>query len=159
LWQADAIRSELAAAAPTDTVVLADEDSTRLLDALTGYRMSADDPLTFQANLLSSQSLQFAQWATEEGMAVQLHGGNGIVIGHLSDETATAARADRLLSALRAFARQHRGNLVILNCDPAWKRDLPLFGDPEPAWPLMQRVKQALDPHNLLNPGRFLYGR
>lgn len=158
-WQLGRLQQELAEPAPIETTVFSDDDSATLLEALTEYSVSSDDPLTFKANLLPSKALQFAEWATQSGIAVQVHAGNGIVIGHLPDEVTSAAQIERRLESLRTFARQHRGNLVILNCDNQWKRDLRLFGEPEAAWPLMERVKQALDPQNLLNPGIFLYGR
>jgi len=157
--QLTTLQDELRHHSPTKTGVLSADDSARLLEVLSEYRVSSDDPLTFKANLLPSKAMQFAEWATQSGIAVQVHAGNGIVIGHLPDNVTSAPQIEGRIESLRSFARQRRGNLVILNCDSQWKRDLPLFGEPEPGWPLMERVKATLDPQNLLNPGIFLYGR
>jgi glycolate oxidase FAD binding subunit len=32
------------------------------------------------------------------------------------------------------------------------------WGKPGPSVPLMKRVKERFDPHNILNPGRFVGG-
>ncbi|MCZ7644784.1 MAG: hypothetical protein M5U26_05795 [Planctomycetota bacterium] len=34
----------------------------------------------------------------------------------------------------------------------------PVFGPPRPEWALMRGLKRALDPHAVLNPGRFVEG-
>ena len=49
-----------------------------------------------------------------------------------------------------------QGNLIVTRCPPAWKAALPVWGAPrDDAW-LMRRVKDALDPRGLFNPGRFV---
>jgi glycolate oxidase FAD binding subunit len=90
------------------------------------------------------------------GVAVQCHAGNGLVIGQFPEETATLDQAVALLNPLRQRAREADGNLQILHCDEEWKSDLPMCGDSEPSWPLMERVKQQLDPYGLLNPLPFV---
>jgi glycolate oxidase FAD binding subunit len=115
----------------------------------------ADEPVIFRANLLPSRTLAFAARATALGVSVQAHAGNGIVIGKLPDAATTPHKAEAIVAPLRQLARDVQGNLVILECPADWKRRLRVFGDPEPSWPLMQRVKAALDPQDLLNRGRF----
>lgn len=39
---------------------------------------------------------------------------------------------------------------------PEYARQMPPFAPPQPDWPLLARIKHALDPHHLFNPGRML---
>ncbi len=39
---------------------------------------------------------------------------------------------------------------------PEYARKMPPFAPPQPDWPLLARIKHALDPHHLFNPGRML---
>ena len=58
----------------------------------------------------------------------------------------------------RYTAASGHGNIVILRCPSAWKKDLPVWGAPRSDVWLMRAVKQQLDPHGLFNPGRFVDG-
>jgi glycolate oxidase FAD binding subunit len=125
---------------------------------LTDFQTCADDPLTFEANLRPSQCMAFAERATQLGVAVQVHAGNGLVIGQLLDEAATIDHSTAILNELRPLARSQGGNLVVLHCDAEWKARMPMCGDAEHSWPLMKQLKRKLDPQGLLNPGRFIDG-
>jgi glycolate oxidase FAD binding subunit len=151
-WQIETLKSEIAPARPHDVETIADGDATKLWFALAEFQVPSDDPLTFKANLLPSRTLAFVQEAERAGCAVQAHAASGIVIGHFPDSITTAGAGAELLKALRTEARKCRGNLSVVHCDDGWKSALPLSGDREPAWPLMQKLKGELDPRNILNP-------
>ncbi|MGE3317591.1 MAG: FAD-binding oxidoreductase [Planctomycetaceae bacterium] len=154
-WQIDTLRRELGHIPPESTSVFDGAEVSRLWSALTEYQCSADDPLTFQAHLLPSRAMEFAEKATSLGVAVQVHAGTGTVIGHLPDDAATVERAEAIVSPLRNLAHNGRGNLVILDCDNLWKPQLSVFGPPTSQQGLMRRIKSAFDPDDLLNSGRF----
>jgi glycolate oxidase FAD binding subunit len=154
-WQDQVLRQELATYRPQDLVTVEEEAADKLWSALVEYQATSDDPVTFQATLPPSRVLEFVSAAGEADIAVQAHAGNGIVIGHLNDRCATAEEAAAQVAPLRALAERRGGALVILNCDHAWKSRLPVFGRERGDWGLMRRVKGALDPHGLLNPGRL----
>ncbi|WP_373648983.1 MULTISPECIES: FAD-binding oxidoreductase [unclassified Schlesneria] len=155
-WQLETLHRELAEGDVQSEERIHEPDAARLWEALTEFPTCADDPLTFQANLLPSKAMEFASRATQLGVAIQVHAGNGIVVGQLPDEAVSIEKTMTILNELRQLARSGRGNLVVLHCDPEWKNRMPMCGDPEPSWGLMQRLKQQLDPHGLLNPGRFV---
>jgi glycolate oxidase FAD binding subunit len=155
-WQVETLKGEIAPFSPHDIVALSDSDATKLWFALAEFQVPSDDPLTFKANLLPSRTVAFVHEAERVGCAVQAHAANGIVIGHLPDSVTTARTAQSVLDNLRGLARKCRGNLAVVQCDDSWKSELPIFGDPESAWPLMRRLKQELDPQNRLNPHQFV---
>ena len=156
-WQIDTLKSELHAHRPRDFVSVTGEAAAKLWFALAEFQIPSDDPLTFVANLLPSQTIDFLRAADEVRCSVQAHAGNGIVVGHLPDSTTLVETAVDLLDDLRAMTRQTGGNLKIVQCDDRWKPMLPLQGEPEPAWGLMRKLKQQLDPRNLLNP-HYVFG-
>lgn len=155
-WQTDTLANELSSFTPREVASVKNEDAKKLWFALTEFQVSSEEPGTFQANLLPSRTIEFVSRAEAAGVALQGHAGNGIVVGHLSDQVASLEAARDLLNPLREFTRNCGGNLILLNCYQNWKKELPLFGDAEPSWPLMKKLKAELDPRGLLNPGRFL---
>jgi len=93
--------------------------------------------------------------------ALLSHAGSGIVYARLSPQTwedDAVLRLGVLVERVRAHARGEGGSLVVEACPTAAKR-LPAFdvwGDPGSAFPVMQALKQNLDPKGTLNPGRFI---
>jgi glycolate oxidase FAD binding subunit len=151
-WQIETLKAEVAPSRPHQIETVADVAATKLWFALAEFQVPSDDPLTFKANLLPSRTIGLIQNAERAGCAVQAHAGSGIVIGQFPDSITTASAAAELLAKLRAEARKCRGNVAVVHCDDGWKSDLLLCGEPEPAWPLMHKLKRELDPQNLLNP-------
>lgn len=156
-WQIEAWQRELRSLQPRQSAMTSGAEVDSLWNALTEFEITAEEPLTFKANLLPSRTTEFLELAAREQISLQAHAGNGIVIGHLPDRVTSAQTAAALLTPLRHFVRQYHGNLVILNSPEAWKQDIPTWGEPEPSWPLMQKLKDQLDPLHLLNRGRFIF--
>ena len=158
-WQLETLRREVA---PFDVksseVVSEPAAAAALWQALTEFQTCADDPLTFQANVRPSQCVAFIEQATKLNVAIQAHAANGIVIGQLPESAATVNETTVILNQLRQTTRSGGGNLHVLHCDPEWQPLLPMCGEAEPSWPLMQDLKQKLDPPGLLNPGLFVEG-
>lgn len=130
-----------------------------LWQALVEFRLLPDAQLTFQANLLPRATAAFCRLAAElpEQPRLQVHAGNGIVIGQLTGDL-TLERTAAMLTLLREQATAAEGNLVLPRCPPAWKATLPVWGTPRgDAW-LMRQIKDQLDPQRRFNPGRFVDG-
>lgn len=155
-WQLDALRKEVVPFGVQQLERLSGIEGGTLTSTLTEFPVPTDEPVTFQANLRPSQCWRFAELATTLDVAVNCHAGTGVVIGQLPESAATIEQALKLLLPLQQLARGCDGNLLILHCDREWQGRLPMCGEPESAWPLMQRLKKQLDPQNLLNPGRFV---
>lgn len=155
-WQLDVLRKETVPFGVQQIEQLLDQDARTLTAALTEFQVPTDEPLTFQANLRPSRCWEFAELANRLDVAVQCHAGNGVIIGQFPEAAASRDQALTLLQPLQQFASAHTGNLQILHCDPEWQDDLPMCGQPEPAWGIMQQLKRQLDPQGLLSPGRFI---
>jgi glycolate oxidase FAD binding subunit len=59
------------------------------------------------------------------------------------------------LRELRSGVERRGGSLVVLR-QPAGDAQIEAWGSPGDALPLMRALKQQLDPHGTLNPGRFV---
>ena len=154
-WQLAQAQQELASNAPESIVTVPSDQSGPLWSALTEYQAASDDPLTFQASVPASRVIELAAQATKREVAVQSHAGNGVLVGHLPDRCSTVGEASAALAPLAEYARAVGGSLVVLDCDEEWKSDLMLFGPVGRDAALAARVKSALDPFNLLSPGRM----
>src|SRR5438270_10451062 len=77
---------------------------------------------------------------------------SGIVDVRLTANTAAIA-----LQALRSAAGG-QGQVVVRSAPARVKQVLDVWGPPPPGFPIMRALKQALDPNDLLNPGRFVGG-
>ncbi|MCA9077674.1 MAG: FAD-binding oxidoreductase [Planctomycetaceae bacterium] len=154
-WQTNRLKEELSGTSVEEVVVADQIVSDAVWTALTEYPAASDDPLTFQASLPPSRAMEFVDRAHASEVAVQCHAGNGVIIGHLPDACTSGMQANEMLTTLRDKAESAGGSLVILSCDDEWKSDLPLFGSPRNDWPLMRRVKDALDPYGVLSPNRI----
>jgi glycolate oxidase FAD binding subunit len=86
---------------------------------------------------------------------VWAHAGSGVAF------VACAAPPDPLV--LREARREvgalgSNASLVIQRCPTEFKHALDVWGDPGSSLPLMRALKNKLDPHNTLNPGRYVGG-
>jgi glycolate oxidase FAD binding subunit len=153
-WQVQQFIREVSAGQGVAVNVLADTSADPLWAALVEFAAWPDARLSFQANMLPSALASFCLDAPD-GLLLQAHAGNGIVIGHAGEDL-TVDRATAMLKGPLTAATAARGNLIVTRCPPAWKATLPVWGAPRnDAW-LARRVKDALDPRGLFNPGRFI---
>jgi FAD/FMN-containing dehydrogenase len=92
--------------------------------------------------------------------------GLGIVTAALQDRSAPAAAVEDAsdlleeLAAHRNAATELGGSTILLRC-PTHLKPHPagaVWGASRPDWPIMKRLKSALDPESVFNPGRFISG-
>lgn len=156
-WQVQQLIKELPAGTVSSLEARIGSTADALWKALVEFAAWPEAQLTFKANLLPSDTAGFLAQAAglPDGLRLQAHAGNGIVIGH-ADRTLTLERARAMLTMLQATAAAGHGNIVLIRCPTAWKATLPVWGAPRGDLGLMRAVRDKLDPKRRFNPGRFV---
>jgi glycolate oxidase FAD binding subunit len=78
------------------------------------------------------------------------------VSGEVSGDDIDALDQRGLIERARGAIAALGGTLVVRGCSPELKREIDVYGDPPPSFPLMRAVKQQFDPNHVLSPGRFV---
>jgi glycolate oxidase FAD binding subunit len=94
--------------------------------------------------------------AFDSKCAVQAHAGSGIIIARFR-QFSHADVTKLLVGNLRPAAVQHGGGLVVLKTTLEGLTPHVVWGGRSGSTVLLERVKQKFDPHNVLNPGRFVF--
>jgi glycolate oxidase FAD binding subunit len=151
-WQIERLRAELGR---PDAAVLEGAGANPLWAVLAEFQAAEVGPLTAVANLRPSAVARFAAGLDPELWAIQAHAGSGIVSAHAVDGPGLDELAP-VVDRLRSAAVADGGNLILSRCPTAWKERLRVWGEPRPDWALAEKVKRALDPEGVMNPGRFV---
>ena len=152
-WQVDRLRTELADAGSFD--VAEGVGALPLWSALTEFQVAEAGPLTLLASLRPSEVVPFARGLDPAHWSVGAHAGSGIVRAHAIGEP-TLDDLEEELKRLRAEVAKGRGTLSLPRCPTDGKDRLKIWGDPRDDWPMAERIKRALDPLGVMNPGRFV---
>jgi glycolate oxidase FAD binding subunit len=151
-WQVDRLLAELGR---PDVAVCREDQVGTLWSALTEFQAAEVGPVTIVANLRPSSVVAFVSGLDPSSWSVQSHAGNGIVRGHALGTPSLDDLAPEI-DRLRASAVRDGGNLTLSRCPTEWKDRLRVWGEPRADWALAERVKRALDPRGVMNPGRFI---
>lgn len=139
---------------------LSGETQTRFWDVI---REHTHGSVTCKVAILVSQIAPYLEKVEqvcrrhELEAAIVAHAGNGILYLELRPGDATP-RLVEAITDLRQFAKEARGSLVVEHCPVDLKRRLNVWGDPGPAFYLMQRLKNQFDPKGTFVKGRFIGG-
>jgi FAD/FMN-containing dehydrogenase len=142
-----------------DGIMLADAERTETcLSELTEWP-AGDAALVLKANVRPSQTVGLVETvvARQPGVSVQAHAGSGIVIFRFAEFPA-GGLARTLTASWQPAAAAAGGNVVILsNRSGQEMTRRSVWGNPSAPLQVMRRIKTAFDPHNILNPERFVY--
>ena len=156
-WQIATLKDELKTAPIRGLLELRGPDSDSLASALIGLPNRTESRFTVKATVLPSHLAAFASTAAANhpDLILHAHAANGIAYAHLDSPELTAERASALLASLTPATADANGRLTVRRCPAAWKKVLPVWGQPHADRATMRAVKLALDPKNLFNPGRL----
>jgi hypothetical protein len=87
--------------------------------------------------------------------SVWSHAGSGVAFAacNLPSSAAVLLETRGEIAALG-----NNASLVVQRCPTPFKAMLDIWGDPGSSLPLMRALKDKLDPHGTLNPGRYVGG-
>lgn len=137
--------------------------ATREFPVLTANKLT--DCVIARVTALPTQMAETVQMlknvATERGLPCAVFArGVGVIYFALwpteRDATTMTRLAQCAKEILSAAGKNNRG--MILQIPLELKREMNVWGEPGEDFPLMQRVKQAFDPHGIFAPGRFVGG-
>ncbi len=157
-WQTEKVREELAAVGAEPVRVFDGETAPPGL-SLTDLPVDPGAAAILQAALRPSAVAGFcaaAATAQPDGW-LHAHAGSGIVRLGLPFGVAEPTVRE-LVAQLGDTAAASSGNLTVRRAPVPWKATLPIWGRPPADIDQQRAVKQALDPANLFNPGRFVVG-
>jgi len=112
-------------------------------------------------SVLPTELRAFSAQLREVGMAPPLSWrvvAQGAGVGQFRLEGAPSDALIAALRGLRTAAERRGGTLAVLAGPEDLKARFDVWGSPGDALPLLQRVKQQLDPRGTLSPGRFVGG-
>jgi glycolate oxidase FAD binding subunit len=143
-WQCDHLGESL-----TAPVRILEEPASQAV-----YRAICEWPgqpatVSFKATMKSSHVVPFLAWAGERGFRLLSHAANGIVYGR-SDNPVAGESADDLVAA----AADGAGQIAWRSLPPG--ANMEVWQPPRGDLPVMQRIKQALDPAGVFSPGRWV---
>ncbi len=139
-------------------------------EAQTLARVLRDFPVSGPAALRCKVSLQPTQLATfcadlatearrrHAPVRLLARAGNGILYAAFAGEIVPGDQILSLVDWIRVHATGNNGFAVVEEVPPALKERANVWGTVGRAFPLMQRLKDTLDPNGILNPGRFVGG-
>jgi FAD/FMN-containing dehydrogenase len=122
-----------------------------------------ENKLGWRASVRPTELQTFLKLAMEDGGSAHSSSSlwhAGVGDGRLrviSSPAEDAASCIASLERLRAGARASGGSLVIESAPPEIKKAFDVWGVSGASQPLMQRVKEQLDPADTLSPGRFVF--
>lgn len=105
---------------------------------------------------------QFTSYCQQQGITSfgRIHAGSGTGVLRLEHEGIgnDPSPGVEWVRELRSHCQNAQGYLTVLEAPPALKRSFDLWGYTGNALASMQQLKQHFDPHNILNPDRFVGG-
>ena len=149
---------------PSSIEELSGDEAQTLSQALRDFPVSG--PATFRCKV-SLQPTQLAAFCADLAAEAQrrhaparllARAGNGILYAAFEGEAVPDDQILSLVDWVRVHATGSNGFVVVEEIPSALKERANVWGSVGKAFPLMQRLKETLDPNSILNSGRFVGG-
>lgn len=167
-WQVEELKEIWGACLDGDLVVSDSREQARFWDCLReDHFCMAEPPLEsarLKVNILPNQLVQWIEEIErhlsdiEAPFFLRAHAGSGVIriFCHLDPATAQAGRLAGLIERWRSLLNAVRGSVVIERGPACLKNRVDAWGYRYKDLKLMRRIKNRLDPREILNPGRFV---
>jgi glycolate oxidase FAD binding subunit len=138
-----------------------------LRDFFNGLTEKSQNVISLKSNFFMSKSGEmlgnYEKIAREFGMdcAFICHSGNGILYSYLLPGKNFRSKIESFVELIRKLtseAVRNGGNLVVESSPLSIKRKVEVWGQSRGDYPVMQRLKEQIDPGGILNIGRFVGG-
>ena len=118
---------------------------------------AAESPLTIKATVPPSATVEMVRMllAHDPQCAIQCHAGSGIVLARFAEFSA-GDLTGQLIGKLRPAAIQRGGSLIVVSSTIEGLTPPIVWGGRTAAHSMIDKVKHAFDPHEILNPGRMI---
>jgi glycolate oxidase FAD binding subunit len=152
--EADYYRARISNALRRNTQILTGEDATSTYQGLRDLDFTGA-ALVVQLAVLPAE---LPRCLAACGAEFRAHAASGVAQIFLAPECSKDQIHDAV-TRWRALAHEARGHVRVLEARTDVRAELEMFDSPpEPAIRLMRRLKLALDPKNIFNPGCFVAG-
>ena len=168
--QADEFARRFADGGAAEVVRLGDDDGRAFWSRLSAGAECGDSHRSIQAKVAAPPGRLLDVWKILEGERGELgddpaiggRAASGIfnVVWSLPKDNLKGSDAS-IAATIQSIRRQLAGfgaSMVIETCPLAVKQTLDVWGDVGASLAVMKRLKEVLDPHDCLNPGRFVGG-
>ncbi len=161
--EVDSMRKQLAkmmsAGSGFQETVAKNESAAALRQALVDFTAETQRPLVARAKVVSSGAVALAERArsVDDECSLRIDAGCGVVDARF-DHPPPAGVADTMIATLQPAAAAYHGHASVLSSTLVDElTHQVVWGELGIPWDAMRRVKEAFDPADLLNPGRFVW--
>ena len=157
------VKSLLEQAGAENVNTLGQDEARTLWNAVTdfGWNGSAEEEVLLSLGHFPSKTKSVigavSEYCVQNGYSLEMAVGpaRGVVKCKIA---APGSQMKNVVSGLRSIAASADGYALVEQAPLQVKADLDVWGDPGPALHLMRRLKNRMDPHRILNAGRYVGG-
>jgi glycolate oxidase FAD binding subunit len=162
--QVDAARDAMNAGTARPSLLVDEEAHDAVTELIARHADTGDTTVVFRGAVAPRNIAQ--AWSNISGIlgraglepSVQADATTGTYVGSLSFDEAQLPSVRTAIEALRGELRQVHGHLKIAGGTSEFRASVDSWGAAPSAEALSRTIKTRLDPHCILNPGRFAYG-
>ncbi len=167
-WQVKELKEIWGTCLDGDMLVSDPQAQARLWDCLREDHFCMAEPpmenVKLKVNILPNQLVQWIEEMEKQLSGIEApfflraHAGSGVIriYCHLDPATAQAGRLASLIERWRSLLHAVRGSVVVERGPASLKNRVDAWGYRYKDLKLMKRIKNRLDPREILNPGRFV---
>ncbi len=155
LWQIQAILEEMRPVHPHQEVAWNPVDSLAVVSAMIEFTATSEDTFIAHLSVPPSQVAGIVSQLTLEGLVIQAHAANGIIHGILPERHSTRDALPVYWDKLRHLVESVQGSATLIGGPEQIRENAAVLGNRRGDWGIMSGIRKALDPYELLNPGRI----